>query len=70
MKLGIFMLVIGLLIAGFGVFLWDPGSSARYLLEPYNELQDVALYMAIGKVLTVIGGGLSIGGIVRMIVKR
>ena len=70
MKLGISMLVVGLLFAGFGVFLWDPGSSARYWLEPYSELQDIALYMSIGKGLTVFGGGLTIGGIVRMIVKR
>lgn len=70
MKLGISMLIIGLLFAGFGVFLWDPGSSARYWLEPYSELQDIALYMSIGKGLTVFGGGLAIGGIVRMAVKR
>ena len=70
MKLGISMLVVGLIFAGFGVFLWDPGSSVRYWLEPYSELQDIALYMSIGKGLTVFGGGLSIGGIVRMIVKR
>ena len=70
MKLGISMLVIGLIFAGFGVFLWDPGSSARYWLEPYSELQDIALYMSIGKGLTVFGGGLTIGGIVRMVVKR
>ena len=70
MKLGISMLVVGLIFAGFGVFLWDPGSSARYWLEPYSELQDIALYMSIGKGLTVFGGGLTIGGIVRMIVKR
>lgn len=70
MKLGISMLVVGLLFAGFGVFLWDPGSSARYMLEPYSELRDIALYSSIGKGLTVFGGGLSIGGIVRMVVKK
>ena len=70
MKLGISMLVVGLLIAGLGVFLWDPGSSARYWFEPYSELRDIALYASIGKGLTVFGGGLSIGGIIRMVVKR
>jgi hypothetical protein len=70
MKLGIAMLIIGLLFAGFGVFLWDPGNSMRYLVEPSNELQQLAFYASIGKGLTVFGGGLTIGGIVRMIVKR
>ena len=68
MKLGISMLVVGLIFAGFGVFLWDPGSSARYWLEP--DLQTVALYVSIGKGVTVFGGGLAIGGIVRMILKK
>jgi len=68
MKLGIAMLLIGLLCAGFGVFLGNAASSAISYGEAEHE--EVFLYESAAWGLLVFGGGLSIGGIVRMIVKR
>lgn len=66
MKLGIFLLIIGLLIAGAGVCAW----------QYYNptflgyRTQEAQQYYAAGIGGIVIGGGLVIGGIIRMILKR
>jgi hypothetical protein len=68
MKLGICMLVIGLLFAGFGVFLWDYAGGQQQWFS--HNLSEMFTYLAIGKGVTVFGGGLAIGGIVRMILKR
>jgi hypothetical protein len=71
MKLGISMLVVGLLFAGFGFFLWNYASLGGLSGSPTCGLpQDVATVEAIGMGMTIFGGGLAIGGIVRMIVKR
>jgi hypothetical protein len=71
MKLGISMLVVGLLLAGFGVFLWNFASGGGLAGSPLWGLpQDIATIEAIGIGVTIFGGGLAIGGIVRMIVKR
>ncbi|MBA7596071.1 hypothetical protein ES703_03040 [subsurface metagenome] len=73
MKLGIFMLVFGLIIAGAGITAWV--FAAPYV-DYYqgSRLTDVAIDVqltnACGIGATVIGGGLAIGGIVRIIVKR
>jgi hypothetical protein len=75
MKLGIFLLVFGLVLAAavvvalvFGqdlqsTFLGFP----RYGQEAYTQCVEAE---AVGLGLTVLGSGLAIGGIVRMIVKR
>jgi len=71
MKLGISMLVVGLLFAGFGFFLWNYASLGGLSGSPaWGFPQEVAMVKAIGMGMTVFGGGLTIGGIVRMIVKR
>jgi len=71
MKLGISMLVIGLLFAGFGFFLWNfAGSQLPFTSSWFLNYEDQSMAQAIGMGVTVFGGGLSIGGIVRMIVKR
>jgi len=76
MKLGISMLVIGLLFAGFGFFLWNFAGSAWSFYGWYSgfgwfsSYEDASMAKAIGMGVTVFGGGLSIGGIVRMIVTR
>lgn len=71
MKLGISMLVIGLLFAGFGLFLWNfAGSQLPFTSGWFSSYEDQSMAKAIGMGLTVFGGGLSIGGIVRMVVKK
>lgn len=64
MKLGIFMLILGLILAGVGMFLWQYSQQASYYREYSN------FYSSGGLGLIVIGGGLAIGGIVRMILRR
>jgi len=58
MKLGIFLLIFGLLIAGVGAYAWYYyiPSLFGYRLKRY-----LLLFM-------ILGGGLAIGGIVRMVV--
>jgi hypothetical protein len=71
MKLGIFMLIIGLILAGVGVAVFtyaDPNTS--FLIGGYLNVEQARLADAAGIGVAVIGGGLAIGGIVRMIVKR
>ena len=63
MKLGISMLVIGLLFAGFGVYLWKLADAGPVASDWFST-------EAIGMAVTVFGSGLSIAGIVRMVVKR
>ena len=73
MKLGISMLVIGLLFAGFGFFLWNfAGSAGPFTPIPdwFPTYEKASMAKAIGMGMTIFGGGLTIGGIVRMIVKR
>ena len=71
MKLGIAMLIIGLLSAGFGFFLWNfAGSAWLWGSSWFSNYEEASMAKAIGMGVTVFGGGLAIGGIVRMIVKR
>ena len=71
MKLGISMLVVGLLFAGFGVFLWNfAGSQGVFTSGWFTTYEEQSMAKAIGMGVTIFGGGLTIGGIVRMIVKR
>ena len=75
MKLGILMLVLGLIIAGVGIAAWiyaDSGTS--YFIDitrsPGGWMVEGQAADAVGIGGAVLGGGLAIGGIVRMIVKR
>jgi hypothetical protein len=71
MKLGISMLVIGLLFAGFGFFLWNyAGAQGPFTSSWFSTYEEQSMAQAIGMGVTVFGGGLTIGGIVRMVVKR
>lgn len=71
MKLGIAMLVIGLIFAGFGFFLWNFAGSAGPLTSGwFSSYEDAAMVKAAGMGITLFGGGLALGGLVRMIVKR
>lgn len=76
MKLGIFLVIFGLILAGIGVAAWQYAQSAMWEAQlgeifGYHEQYEQALLIrAIGLGVTVVGGGLFIGGIVRMIVKR
>ena len=71
MKLGMFLLIFGLVLAGGGVAMWmyaDPNVSlwfgGRFSVDEAQMLEagDIGL--------TILGGGLALGGIVRMIVAR
>jgi len=76
MKLGIFFLVFGLLIAAVGVFAWQCAAPSIWeatlgeLFGFHEEYEGALMLRAGGMALTVFGGGLALGGIVRMIVKR
>jgi len=72
MKLGIFLLVFGLLIAAVGVSAWQYVEPAMLeaIIGEYSDADLLVLIRAGGIGLTVFGGGLALGGIVRMIVKR
>jgi hypothetical protein len=76
MKLGIFLLVFGLLLAAAGVFAWQYAESSMWeailgeFFGYHAEYSQALLVRAGGIGLTVLGGGLALGGIVRMIVKR
>jgi hypothetical protein len=73
MKLGIFLLVFGLVLAGVGAAIWQFGegqTSTFGILGSNLSYQENDMIRAGGLGVLVIGGGLAIGGIVRMIVKR
>ena len=76
MKLGIFLLIFGLILAGVGVAAWQWAESAMWEAEfgevfgYHQQYQEVLLTRAGGLGVAIFGGGLAIGGIVRMIVKR
>ena len=67
MKTGIIMLIIGLIIAGVGVTAWLFSDS--YLSTSPDD-ETIMLLQAGGLGAAIIGGGLGLGGIIRMIVKR
>ena len=71
MKIGIFMLVLGLILAGFGVAAFayaDPNVS--FWVGGRLSVEEARMADAAGIGVAIIGGGLAVGGIVRMIVKR
>jgi len=74
MKLGIFLLVFGLILAAIGAVAWQV--NVANLVHPYSKEQVQTVQMwdewagMLGIGLLVLGGGLALGGIVRMIVKR
>lgn len=77
MKLGVFLLVFGLLLAGIGIAAWQYAQSAvggAYREGIFGSPPELytwpLLFGAGGLGLTIFGGGLAVGGIVRMIVKR
>lgn len=66
MKLGIFLLILGLLIAGAGVYFWQY-YSPTFLGYRGQEAQQ---FFSMGMGGMIVGGGLAIGGIIRMIVSK
>lgn len=62
MKLGIFLLVFGVVLAAAGVAFW------QYMLLHLGSASPIEIAVGIG--VTVLGGGLVLGGIVRMVLKR
>ena len=66
MKFGIFLLIIGVLIAGAGVCAWQYFNPSFF---GYRS-QEAQQFFSAGIGAMVVGGGLAIGGIIRMIVKR
>lgn len=78
MKLGIFMLLVGLILAGLGLFSWVFATSVwDFAITPgtvpphwFSSYEQIALVKAIGMGVALFGGGLALGGLVRMIVKR
>ena len=66
MKLGIFLLIVGLLIAAAGVYAWQYYNPT---LVGYRT-QEAQQFFSAGMGGMVLGGGLAIGGIIRMILKR
>lgn len=67
MKFGIFLLILGLLIAGAGVYVWEYYSPTFF---GYRLTQEAQQFSSMGIGAMVLGGGLTIGGIIRMIIKR
>ncbi|MCD6599543.1 MAG: hypothetical protein J7L19_03115 [Dehalococcoidia bacterium] len=76
MKLGIFLLVFGLFLAALGVFAWQFAQSSMWetvlgeFFGYHEEYEQALMLRAGGLALTVFGGGIALGGLVRMIVKR
>jgi hypothetical protein len=76
MKLGIFLLIFGLLLAAIGVFAWQYTQPSMWeailgdLFGYHEQSQWILIIRAAGLALTVFGGGLALGGIVRMILRR
>ncbi len=70
MKMGIFLLIFGFLLLGIGVAAWQYGAGLipEVDLSYRPELEQIPT--AAGLAVAVLGTGLIIGGIVRMIVKR
>jgi len=71
MKLGIFLLIFGMILAGAGVAMWmyaDPNVS--FWLGGHFSVDEARMLEAGGIGAAILGGGLAAGGIVRMIVKR
>lgn len=71
MKLGIFMLILGLILAGVGMAAWmyaDPNMS--FWLGGRFSVEEARMIDAGGIGAAIIGGGLALGGIIRMIVSR
>lgn len=71
MKLGIFLLVFGLVLAGAGAVAWtfmDPATASWYAY--HGDWYTPQAVNSVGVGMMVFGGGLALGGIVRMIVKR
>jgi hypothetical protein len=66
MKLGTILLILGLIIAGVGIYFWQY-YSPTFLGYRSHEAQQ---YFSIGLGGMVVGGVLAIVGIVMMIVKR
>jgi hypothetical protein len=66
MKLGIFLLIFGLLIAGAGAYAWQYYSPSFFGIRT----QEAQQFFSLGMGGMILGGGLAIGGIIRMIVKR
>ena len=63
MKLVIFLLILGLLIAGGGAYAW------QYFSPSFHGLrrQEAQQFLSLGMAGMILGGGLAIGGIIRMI---
>ncbi len=73
MKLGISLLVIGLIFAAVGAALLigaSPNTAGLFFNSPNERSAAVDIAKAAGIGLAVFGGGLTIGGIVRMILKK
>lgn len=76
MKLGIFLLLFGLILAAIGVFTWQFAQSSMWeailgeFFGYHEQYEQALIARAGGMALTVLGGGLALGGLVRMIVKR
>lgn len=66
MKLGIYLLIFGLLIAGAGAYAWQYYSPSFLGYRP----QEAQQFLAMGIAGMVVVGGLALGGIIRMVVKR
>jgi len=75
MKLGIFLLIFGLILTGAGVAVWQYGADLqstvlgmpRYGAYQYEQ---GGMLAAGGLGALALGGGMAIGGIIRMILKR
>lgn len=75
MKLGIAMLVVGMLMAAVGVGVWymmaNQPIPTMFGYPVDREEYDLIMFIkSCGLVGVVFGGGLALGGIVRMIIKR
>ena len=66
MKLGIFLLIFGLLIAWGGAYAWQYYSPSFF----GYRTQEAQQFFSLGMAGIIPGGGLVIGGIIRVIVKR
>ena len=77
MKLGLFLFIFGVILLAGGIVFWQFGQEFPGMLwgtvgigrAEYTAMQGY-MWSAAGLGVTVLGSGLAIGGIVRMVLKR
>lgn len=69
MKFGLFLLILGLLLAGAATALWMYAEPGLYW-QGSRGWHEAKSLDAIGIGVMVVGGGIALGGVIRMIIRR